>query len=180
MAEHHDPSFIPPEESSLENYTGSELPFKALYVVLAVVLVTCVVFAFALLPVKDVFNRIADSRSADTLQPSSERPSGPRLQQSPEGDWKVWERLMDEKTRSHGWQDRANGIAFIPLDAAVEHALAEGLVASQPGAPMSTASKLAAAHGGSDHGNDDHGSADSHGEAGGHADDSHSEGGESH
>lgn len=170
MADHQDPSFLPREESSLENYTGSELPFKALYVVLAVVLLTCVVFTFALVPVKDVFNRMADARSANELQPSSERPSGPRLQQSPEGDWKVWERLMDEQSASYGWQDRANGIARIPVDVAIERALAEGLVPSQPGAPKSSASKLASARGGG------HGaSADSHGTS-----DSHTEGGESH
>ena len=157
MADHHDPSFLSREESSLENYTGSELPFKPLYLVLVVVFITVIVFAFALVPVRDAFIRLADERAASEIVPSSERPSSARLQQSPEDDWKVWERLMAEKTAGHGWQDRANGIAYIPVDAAIEHALAEGLVEAQPGAPQSSASRLAAAHG------TDHGGTSTHG-----------------
>lgn len=174
MADHHeDPSYLPPEESGLENYTGSELPFRPLYLVLVVVFVTMIVFAFALVPVRDALLRMADARSAGEIVPSSERPSAARLQQSPEKDWKVWERLMAEKTAGYGWQDRANGIAHIPLDAAISHALAEGLVPSQPGAPMSNASKFASGHGGDAHG----ASADGHE---GDASDSHSEADESH
>lgn len=170
MADHQDPSFIPPEDSSLENYTGSELPFKPLYVILAVVLITCVVFAVGLLPLKDVFNRVADARSASELAPSAERPSGPRLQQSPEGDWKVWERMMSEQLSGYGWQDRANGVARIPVDAAIGHALEEGLIASQPDAPISSASLRAASSEADSHATGDHRTTT----------DDHSEGGDSH
>ena len=153
MADHHeDPSYLPPDESTLENYTGSELPFKSFYVALIVVFAVTIVFAIALVPVRDALVRMSDERAAADIIPSNARPSGPLLQQSPEADWTVWERLMAEQMAGYGWQDRANGIARIPLDAAIEHALDEGLIASLPDAPISNASKLAAAHGTSTHG----------------------------
>ncbi len=142
MADHHQ-HHPGPVESDRENYTGSELPYRALYISGIALFVISVVFAVALIPMRVAFVGMADRAGEKELVPDSERPAGALLQPSPEGDWKVWEATMKEHMTSYGWHDRAAGVARIPVDRAIRLVLDQGLVRSEPGAPSAFPEALA-------------------------------------
>ena len=174
MAEQDNKLTPPLENSSLENYTGTELPYKMLYLSGIALAVTSVVFAVALVPMRDAMIAAADKRNAGEVIPAQERPTKSVLQQDPESVWQVHENLMAEAVSTFGWSDKARGLVRVPVDRAVEMILAEGSISSTPDA------QPAVLYGGGHSAADDHGSdalaAEPHGPSGSHADaDDHGE-----
>lgn len=151
-------------ESAMENYTGSELPYRALYISGIALAVTSVVFAVALIPLRDALTAAADRRSEGQIQPINERPSASRLQQNPEGDWQVWEALMTEQMNSYGYNDKSQGLVHIPADRAIELALSENLIRSTPDAVPAVLHGVSAGHDDTDHGVAEHGGSSDSGE----------------
>ncbi len=162
MADQDNQLTPPLADSSLENYTGSELPYKMLYISGIALAVTAVVFALALVPMRDAMIKSADERNAGAIIPSSERAARARLQQDPESVWQAHEAVMADQTSTFGWHDQPHGIVRVPVARALEMILAEGAIASTPDATVAvlhgTLSHASGGdHEGADHGGTEHG-----------------------
>ncbi|GBD24914.1 hypothetical protein HRbin30_00228 [bacterium HR30] len=114
------------------SYETRDLPSRP--IVITVVLGTVVTVAiFALLYVFTVLLEQHVQRSAPPPNPLAgvvpKEPPAPRLQPAPIKDLlelRAWE---DDQLHQYGWVDKANGIARIPIDRAIEILASKGLPA---------------------------------------------------
>jgi hypothetical protein len=138
----HDDEFHPVADQ--DAYEARDIPYKALYVVLAIVLGVTVAFAVFVYPLVEglLTLRDRDIRPVPIEEVELQRPPGPLLQQSPEAEYRAYEERMEERVNSYGWRDRSAGIARIPVDRARDLVLEEGL--PEP-AQMAPATDTAAA-----------------------------------
>ena len=154
MADHHSNDQVQAKGSSVESFTGAELPFRNLYLAGILIAVVSIGYALVIFPLNDVLVASVDREYEGDIVPDRTRATGARLQQGPEADWKVFENLMAERLATYGWQDRATGIVRIPVDRAVELALVEHLIASTDNAkPAKLVLPVAGSHSSS---NDSH------------------------
>jgi hypothetical protein len=75
---------------------------------------------------------------ASPMYQIEQRPPEPRLQAEPQLDLKKFRVSEEEKLKSYGWVDRANGIVRIPVDQAIERVVEKGLP-SRPDARIEAA-----------------------------------------
>jgi hypothetical protein len=115
--------------SERSNYLGLEIPYRALYLVLATVVATTVIFALMMIPMVRGAIFLDDEKTEVTrgLEASTARPGGPLLQPKPENDMKIFRASEDAAVHSFGWQDRSAGIAKIPLSEARKLVLRDGV-----------------------------------------------------
>lgn len=68
------------------------------------------------------------------LEAASERrlPTGPRLQADPEAELEAMRHELETHLESFGWTDEAGGLAYIPIDKAMDRVVEEGLPAAKP------------------------------------------------
>ena len=133
----HDDDFHPVADQ--DAYEGRDIPYKALYVVLALVLGVTVAFAIFVYPLVEglLALRDRDIRPVPIEDVELQRPQGPLLQQDPEAEYRAYEQRMEERVNSYGWRDRSAGVARIPVERARDLVLEEGL--PKPAPPASPA-----------------------------------------
>jgi len=54
------------------------------------------------------------------------RPPGPLLQASPEAELRALRRELDARLHGYGWTDEAQGLVHVPIDEAIDRAVAAG------------------------------------------------------
>lgn len=61
-------------------------------------------------------------------------PAGPLLQASPEAELREMRRELGARLNGYGWTDEAQGLVHVPIDVAIDRAVAEGLPEAEPAA----------------------------------------------
>lgn len=116
-------------EEEVPSYKGFDIPYRALYWVLLVVLAITVVYAIVVWPMVQGFAGLADREDAADRGPVVERtrPAGALLQQYPELEYEAFAAEQQHAVESYGWKDERAGIARVPLERAKELTLEQGL-----------------------------------------------------
>jgi len=122
MDKPHNVSQTPGYETRDTN-TGAILNFL---VILAVVLVLSGLVSwgmFRFFSAHEVDRPATDSPFADTRQ----LPLGPQLQVNPREDWLKFRQSQEESLQTYGWENRAAGLARVPIQEAMELLVKKGL-----------------------------------------------------
>lgn len=129
-----------PDDVHGPSWLGHDIPYKALYWIIGILLIVALVTALLLWPAVRGLVHLSDRANASqrAVPVSADRPSGPLLQPKPENDMRAFRTLQTEITESYGWQDRGAGIARIPVERASEIVLEEGVGPLSGGLPTSS------------------------------------------
>lgn len=126
----------PPDPASLaQGYETDDTSPRAIARFGLILLVVVFVVAGVLI---GLFN-LLENRAASADRPLSPlvdvrpTPPGPLLQPNPAMDWSEMRAQQEALLGSYGWVDQEGGVARIPIDAAIERLLDEGL----PARPLS-------------------------------------------
>jgi len=122
MDKRHNASATPGYETRDAN-TGAIVNFL---VILSVVLVAAGLICWGMFKIfsTHVVDRPAtDSPFADTRQ----LPLGPELQVNPREDWLKFRQSQEDSLHTYGWENRAAGIARVPIEEAMELLVKKGL-----------------------------------------------------
>lgn len=116
-------------EEEVPSYKGFDIPYRALYGVLLVVLAITVVYAIVVWPMVMGFVGLTDRQEAADVGPAvdASRPAGALLQQYPELEYQAFAAQQQHAVESYGWKDESAGIARVPLERAKELTLHQGL-----------------------------------------------------
>ena len=93
-------------------------------------MVATVVFSFlATVVIFDLFMQRAETKGnpASPLQVVDETPAGPQLQVVPGLDYRALKAEESERLESYGWVDEGAGVAHIPVEAAIDLMLEQGV-----------------------------------------------------
>jgi len=99
-------------------------------VIFLLVMVVTIVFSFLFTEVLfDLFMQRAETKGnpVSPVQIIDEKPAGPQLQVVPGLDLRAMDAANAERLESYGWVDEGAGVAHIPIEAAVDVLLEQGL-----------------------------------------------------
>ncbi len=116
-------------EEEAPSYKGFDIPYRALYAVLLIVIAITVVYAIIVWPMVVGFVGLTDRKEAASAGTPVQdvRPAGALLQQYPELEYRAFAAEQQRAVESYGWKDRDAGLARVPLERAKELTLQEGV-----------------------------------------------------
>jgi hypothetical protein len=117
-------------------YETRDANVRAVYrflVFLGALLVVCALLSWGLFR---YLSKQTDTSNVSPFADSRQLPLGPQLQVNPGEDWLKYREQHEQSLENYAWENRANGIARVPIERAMELLLQKGLPVQDISAPQ--------------------------------------------